>query len=534
MKKQYLYLMIAGLFLFAAGCEKNDTKFEDIALDVTAEEEAVGEFLLGGWAGEENEEEFYQDLYGFGNGNLPPAVDLTHLLPPVGHQGTTGTCVAWAAGYYIKTALNAQDANLSPGELRNPARQYSPKDLFWSLPINLKGPNCQGTHFEHALDMMAARGVATMATVPFQDLGDCSAQPHPSWTAEAAGNCIESHRNLPVDVAVLKEKLAEGRPLMWAAHVTRSFLYWRGPGVMTEAAILDGTNGPGTGHAMAIVGYDDARGAFRMVNSWGTEWGDGGFAWVSYGLLANRSFTDYVFVAYNKPGSAEPEPGGNPASGTDLAIKVLKDEDDPNHPDPRHRVLTFDIANLGPDDVDAWDGWSNVYIFFNARNAHDHGAILHQYITDWIGDEGEFGPLQDGVGGWASYWFNVALDGREELADAFFRQETEFAWPYRTPDLTGEYYLALITDAFAEVEESNESNNILLITGENGRPIWFSGGIGHGRSAGPVDMRSSERDPNAYTPEEICRFIANLKASGKLKKMVDEASANAQPPASMK
>lgn len=42
------------------------------------------------------------------------------------------------------------------------------------------------------------------------------------------------------------------------------------------------------GHAMLIVGYDDnkkclgSRGAFRIKNSWGKEWGSKGLAWLPY------------------------------------------------------------------------------------------------------------------------------------------------------------------------------------------------------------------------------------------------------------
>jgi len=35
-------------------------------------------------------------------------------------------------------------------------------------------------------------------------------------------------------------------------------------------------------HAVAIVGFDDARGVWIIKNSWGTDEGDGGFYLVSY------------------------------------------------------------------------------------------------------------------------------------------------------------------------------------------------------------------------------------------------------------
>ena len=36
------------------------------------------------------------------------------------------------------------------------------------------------------------------------------------------------------------------------------------------------------GHAMAICGYDHIKRLFKIVNSWGYEWGDGGFAYMRY------------------------------------------------------------------------------------------------------------------------------------------------------------------------------------------------------------------------------------------------------------
>ena len=37
------------------------------------------------------------------------------------------------------------------------------------------------------------------------------------------------------------------------------------------------------GHAIVIVGWDDNKRAWRIKNSWGTGWGEGGYAWIKYG-----------------------------------------------------------------------------------------------------------------------------------------------------------------------------------------------------------------------------------------------------------
>ena len=49
------------------------------------------------------------------------------------------------------------------------------------------------------------------------------------------------------------------------------------------------------GHAMCLIGYDDEinGGSFRIVNSWGADWADSGFFWMSY-----NDFIDKVFRAY--------------------------------------------------------------------------------------------------------------------------------------------------------------------------------------------------------------------------------------------
>ena len=49
------------------------------------------------------------------------------------------------------------------------------------------------------------------------------------------------------------------------------------------------------GHALCIIGYDDKQhgGAFRVVNSFGKGWGEGGFCWITY-----RTMTRFARFGY--------------------------------------------------------------------------------------------------------------------------------------------------------------------------------------------------------------------------------------------
>ncbi len=57
-------------------------------------------------------------------------------------------------------------------------------------------------------------------------------------------------------------------------------------------------------HAQAIIGFDDnkdtpdGKGAFKVVNSWGTSWGDQGFYWISYKAMKANGLTEETKVWY--------------------------------------------------------------------------------------------------------------------------------------------------------------------------------------------------------------------------------------------
>jgi hypothetical protein len=47
------------------------------------------------------------------------------------------------------------------------------------------------------------------------------------------------------------------------------------------------------GHMVTIIGYDDNKsyngyvGAFKVINQWGTSWGNAGYTWISYDFFQN-------------------------------------------------------------------------------------------------------------------------------------------------------------------------------------------------------------------------------------------------------
>lgn len=45
---------------------------------------------------------------------------------------------------------------------------------------------------------------------------------------------------------------------------------------------------------MAVVGYDDAKSAMLVINSWGSDWGDHGYGWIGYETFSRMVKEAYV------------------------------------------------------------------------------------------------------------------------------------------------------------------------------------------------------------------------------------------------
>ena len=65
-------------------------------------------------------------------------------------------------------------------------------------------------------------------------------------------------------------------------------------------------------HAITVVGYDERRQAFKVINSWGTNWASGGFGWIGYDAFRTEITNAYVMRVkpVHKPAPVPPAPPG--------------------------------------------------------------------------------------------------------------------------------------------------------------------------------------------------------------------------------
>lgn len=137
--------------------------------------------------------------------------------------------------------------------------------------------SCSGGLAVKALQHMVREGNATEAAVPYTGTNKACTNPATPLNAIAWGY-VDPSVDFPTG-AQIKAALCKYGPLTTRMRVVSDAIFAYTGGVYTEAVASDSAGG---GHAVTIVGWDDSKGAWLIKNSWGTDWGMGGFGWIGY------------------------------------------------------------------------------------------------------------------------------------------------------------------------------------------------------------------------------------------------------------
>lgn len=214
---------------------------------------------------------------------LPPEADLSRWFPEPGHQAEQPSCTAWATGYALRSYYENRLAN-SPRAASTP---LSPAFIYNRLAQPV-GACSKGLPIPAALDLLRRDGVPPLAEFAYSSQS-CERQPSAEVMDSASRFRISDWERLDVArLDDLKGQIASGNPVVVVMRLPDSFDDFSGNGVFDEPG------GTRLAHAMVAVGYDDRRRAVRLINSWGTRWGDRGFAWVSYRVMAANLVEAYT------------------------------------------------------------------------------------------------------------------------------------------------------------------------------------------------------------------------------------------------
>ncbi len=217
---------------------------------------------------------------------LPSAYDLSSqsYFPAVRSQGSQGSCGAWASIYYAYGYLEAKDNGWTDAKSgTNNAHLMSPAWAYNKVNGGVDKGSWMSTNFEVAIDW----GIATWATHPYNQ-ADPVGWGSPEAFREAPLHRASSYvfHDLTGDAAVnqVKQMISEDRPITFAMNAGY-YTFDNGQYIVTSSEYIEDSD---LNHAQTVVGYNDTIsedgdvGAFRIVNSWGSGWGNGGYYWLTY------------------------------------------------------------------------------------------------------------------------------------------------------------------------------------------------------------------------------------------------------------
>jgi hypothetical protein len=215
--------------------------------------------------------------------------DGRNWISPIMNQGNCGSCVAFASVATLTTQMNISAAipTLNP--------ELSPQTLF-----SCGGGMCEyGWMPSDAADFLQETGIPDEACGPYtsgatgKDVA-CSATCKDSATrAVRIAGYTQPTRGVH-NIDAIKSALKHG-PLVTTLTVYSDFLTYGG-GIYKHV-----TGDAVGGHAVSLVGFDDATRSFLVRNSWGPEWGENGFVRVSYDDISGISDETW---SYTMPSSS--------------------------------------------------------------------------------------------------------------------------------------------------------------------------------------------------------------------------------------
>ncbi len=248
--------------------------------------------------------------------NLPSSKDWSVYDSPVRNQGRCGSCWAFATVAMMENLAN--QANFSVED--DFAEQALVSCMYQD---RTEGRGCEGGWYWDAFNYIQKDGIPNETCYSYNE-----------WDKNCGDKCsvpdflVKITQFTPSSglwgstqtVDDLKGALQDG-PLCVAMYVPDDFFSYSG-------GIYDYKSGNMSwGHAVFLVGYDDSKQCFKVKNSWGTYWGEGGYFRIAYDDVYDIEFGSYAAAAsgifLEQQGSITQEITVKNTGTADLVIKSI-------------------------------------------------------------------------------------------------------------------------------------------------------------------------------------------------------------------
>lgn len=242
------------------------------------------------------------DTYGFSE-DTPNYYSLEKYVPRVLEQ-SGGTCVGFSSLYYALSTMYNFKFNITDPRGKF-AHSFDPYFIYSILKNEVD--HCDdGLFIFQATELLYKIGAKKLFFPPYLTCESSWDQTTLKETVKyTSPYSLENFYWIDMErqdlINHVKQIIYYDRPIVAGFSITES-LYPRSSsypngvsnnGLWTPSELENSIGG----HAMCIVGYNDQMygGSFRVVNSWGEDYGDNGFIWIRYSDFKKYASEAYVF-----------------------------------------------------------------------------------------------------------------------------------------------------------------------------------------------------------------------------------------------
>ncbi len=255
---------------------------------------------LSGWKADAPDGRDYIKAFGFKTSPKPPKkIDLRASMQPVpvSNQDELGSCVAQAwcdTLEYLSVKSGQSHVDLSRLFVYYCARELD-GNVQWDAVSTIRS----------GAKVLAKIGAPVESLWPY-NISEFKTRPSEQAYANAPNQKLSRYERIP-NLFSIKSVLAHGIPVVFGFAVYQSFEQ-AASGGHVPYPVLTGSNREGLlgGHAVVAVGYDNTkpysgalsgRGCVICRNSWGPQWGDGGYFYLPYPFFRRGLTADHWTAA---------------------------------------------------------------------------------------------------------------------------------------------------------------------------------------------------------------------------------------------
>lgn len=217
-------------------------------------------------------------------------IDISNGFTEIKNQGQQGACMSFSMvsvfEYFLKKN-HVQFPDLSEQFLYFNARKRTGREQF-----------DEGSNSVASIQTLSEEGICSEQAWPYK-VGGFAETPSTQAYEEAKLRKVKRAVMVEKKIETLKSALDDGLPVVFAVDLFPSF----GQGVngfismpSDEEVQQLKESGENHAHAMVLCGFNEEQRVFKVRNSWGRDFGDRGYCYLSYDYIMQYGYWDCVAI----------------------------------------------------------------------------------------------------------------------------------------------------------------------------------------------------------------------------------------------